>query len=42
MRKDLKEDLEFAHRTREAWKRYEKGEFKSLPLDKFLIELEKC
>ncbi|MDO8623028.1 MAG: AbrB/MazE/SpoVT family DNA-binding domain-containing protein [archaeon] len=38
----LKEDLEFAKRTEEAWKRYEKGEFKSLPLDKFLIELEKC
>ncbi|QQG38778.1 MAG: AbrB/MazE/SpoVT family DNA-binding domain-containing protein [Candidatus Woesearchaeota archaeon] len=25
--KDLKEDLEFARRTEEAWKRYERGEF---------------
>ena len=38
----LEEDLEFAKRTEEAWKRYEKGEFKSLPMDKFLAELEKC
>ena len=40
--KNFKEDLEFARRTEEAWKRYEKGEFKSMPADKFLKELEKC
>lgn len=40
--KTLEEDLEFARRTEEAWKRYEKGEFKSLPMDEFLRELEKC
>lgn len=38
----LEEDLEFAKRTEEAWKMYEKGKFKSLPMDKFLKELEKC
>lgn len=38
----LEEDLEFARRTEEAWKRYEKGEFKTLPMDEFLRELEKC
>ncbi len=35
------EDIEFARRTEEAWKRYEKGEFKSMPVDDFLKELEK-
>ena len=39
--KNLEEDLKFARRTEEAWKRYEKGEFISLPKDKFLEELEK-
>jgi len=38
----IKEDLEFAKRTEEAWKRYEKGKFRSLPMDEFLKELEKC
>jgi len=37
----FKEDLEFAKRTEEAYKRHERGEFKSLPSDKFLEELEK-
>ena len=41
MEKNLEEDLEFAKRTEEAWKRYEKGEFISLPKDKFLEELKK-
>ena len=36
------EDIEFARRTKEAWKRYEKGEFKSLPADKFIELLDKC
>ena len=41
MDKNLEEDLEFARRTEEAYKRYEKGEFISLPADKFLEELKK-
>ncbi|MCH8003138.1 MAG: AbrB/MazE/SpoVT family DNA-binding domain-containing protein [Nanoarchaeota archaeon] len=39
---NLEEDLEFARRTEEAWKRYEKGEFISMPMDKFLKKLSKC
>ena len=39
---NLKEDLEFARRTEEAWKSYERGEFVSLPADKFLEKLYKC
>jgi len=38
----LKDDLIFAKRTKEAWKSYERGEFKSLPADEFLKLLEKC
>jgi len=41
MDENLKEDLEFARRTEEALKRYEKGEFISLPADKFLEEMKK-
>jgi AbrB family looped-hinge helix DNA binding protein len=37
----FKEDLEFARRTEEAYKRHERGDFKSMPADKFLAELEK-
>ena len=40
--KKLKEDLEFARRTEEAWKSYERGEFISKPVDEFLKDLEKC
>ncbi|MEK6932894.1 MAG: AbrB/MazE/SpoVT family DNA-binding domain-containing protein [Nanoarchaeota archaeon] len=39
--KNLKEDLIFARRTEEAYKRHEKGEFKSMEADDFLKELEK-
>ena len=39
--KNLKEDLIFAKRTEEAWKRYEKGEFKKMNYKDFLKELEK-
>ena len=39
--KNLKEDLEFAKRTEEAWKRYDKGEFKSMDSKEFLNELKK-
>ena len=37
----FKEDIEFARRTEEAYKRHERGEFKTLPADKFLEELDK-
>ena len=38
--KTFKEDLEFARRTEEAYKRHEKGDFKRMSADKFLEELE--
>jgi len=38
---EMKEDLEFAKRTEDAWKRYDKGEFISMSGDEFLKELEK-
>ncbi len=37
----FKEDLAFARRTEEAYKRHERGEFKRMSADKFLEELEK-
>lgn len=37
----FKEDIEFANRTEEAYKRHERGEFKIMPANKFLEELEK-
>jgi len=37
----LEEDLEFAKRTEEAWKSYERGEFISMDSNDFLKELEK-
>ncbi len=37
---NLKEDLIFAKRTEEAWKRYEKGEFKSMDSKDFLKKLK--
>ncbi|MBI2112735.1 AbrB/MazE/SpoVT family DNA-binding domain-containing protein [Candidatus Woesearchaeota archaeon] len=39
---NLQEDLKFARRTEEAWKSYQRGEFKPRPFDDFLNELEKC
>ncbi len=33
---NLKDDLIFAKRTEEAWKRYEKGKFKSMNSDEFI------
>ncbi len=39
--KALKEDIEFARRTEEALKKYEKGEFKTMDSEEFLKELEK-
>ena len=41
MDKNFEEDLEFARRTEEAYKRYEKGEFKEMDFDDFLKEAEK-
>ena len=38
--KNFKEDLEFARRTEEAWKRYEKGEFIEMDADEFLKKLK--
>lgn len=37
----LKEDLEFARRTEEAWKEYDKGKFRSTSVKQFLKEMEK-
>ena len=39
MDKQLKEDLEFARRTEEAWKEYDKGNFKRYSVDEFLKRL---
>ncbi len=39
--KNLEEDLEFARRTEEALKRYDKGEFISMDFDDFLEEAKK-
>lgn len=38
---NLEEDLEFARRTEEAWKRYERGEFISMDAEDFIKEMEK-
>jgi len=38
---NMREDLEFARRTEEAWKRIDRGEGVSQPVDKFLEKLEK-
>ncbi len=40
--KNIEEDLEFAKRTEEAWKRYEKGEFRSASIEEFLDRLAQC
>ena len=40
-RRQTKDDLEFARRTEEAYKRYEKGEFVEMPYDKFIEYLRK-
>lgn len=37
----LKEEIEFARRTEEAWQRYEKGEFIEMDFDAFLKEAKK-
>ena len=39
--KNLMEDLEFARQTEEAWKSYDRGEFKSMDAKDFLKAIEK-
>ena len=39
--KKLKEDIEFAKRTEEALKRYERGEFIEMDFDEFIKKLKK-
>ena len=41
LQENFKEDLEFARRTEEAWKEYDKGNFISMEGDEFLKEIEK-
>lgn len=38
--KSLEEDLEFAKRTEEALKKYEKGEFIKMSFDEFMKEIK--
>ena len=38
---NVEEDLEFARRTEQAWKRYEQGKFKSMNFDVFIAEMER-
>ena len=39
--KDFRDDLEFARRTEEAWKRHDEGNFRSSNAKDFLKELKK-
>jgi len=39
--KKLKEDLEFARRTEEAWKRIEEGDGVQMDFDDFIEEMKK-
>jgi len=41
MDKNFEEDLEFAKRTEEAFKRYEKGEFIEMDFDEFIEKAKK-
>lgn len=38
---NLKEDLEFARRTEEAWKEIDKGKFTEMKFDDFIKEMKK-
>jgi len=38
---EMKEDLEFAKRTEEAWQSYERGEFIKMDFDDFIKEMKK-
>ena len=37
----FKEDLEFARRTEEAWKRHDKGAFKRMDFEDFIKEMKR-
>lgn len=37
----MKEDLEFARRTEEAWEEYERGKFIKMNFDDFIKEIKK-
>ncbi|MEK6844104.1 MAG: AbrB/MazE/SpoVT family DNA-binding domain-containing protein [Nanoarchaeota archaeon] len=37
----FKEDLEFIKRTEEAWKRHDKGEFKTMGFEDFIKEMKR-
>ncbi len=39
--KTIEEDLEFARRTEEAYKRHERGKFIKMDADKFIEEMKK-
>jgi hypothetical protein len=39
--KNFEEDLEFARRTREAWKRYDEGKFIEMEFDEFMKKIKK-
>ncbi len=39
--KNIEEDLIFAKRTEEAYKRHEKGDYKKMSSEKFIDELDK-
>ena len=41
LNKNIKEDMIFAKRTEEAFKRYEKGEFREMEFGDFLKNVEK-
>ena len=41
MEKNLIEDIEFARKTEEAWKRYDKCKFRSMDGKDFLVKLKK-
>jgi len=38
---NLEEDLEFAKKTEEAWKKYDKGEFVEMEFDEFIEDMKK-
>ena len=39
-KENIKEDLEFAKKTEEAWKAYDRGEFISMDADDFIKEMK--
>ena len=41
LNENFEEDLEFARRTEEAWKRYENGEFIEMDYNEFLKQVRK-